>query len=82
MVTAGSLNLPEPDETESTFVGNALLKARHAADLSGEVALAEQTFKACQHASRQVVLLLKELQRGLPRGRGAAQPRTGSEARG
>ncbi len=43
IVTAASLNLPEPDETESTFVGNALLKARHAADLSGEVALADDS---------------------------------------
>lgn len=43
VVTAGGLNLPEPDETESTFVGNALLKARHAADLSGEVALADDS---------------------------------------
>jgi XTP/dITP diphosphohydrolase len=43
VVTAGSLNLPEPDETESTFVGNALLKARHAADLSGEVSLADDS---------------------------------------
>lgn len=43
VVTAGSLNLPEPDETESTFAGNALLKARHAADLSGEVALADDS---------------------------------------
>lgn len=43
VVTAGSLNLPEPDETESTFVGNALLKARHAADLAGMVALADDS---------------------------------------
>ncbi|KQW86512.1 RdgB/HAM1 family non-canonical purine NTP pyrophosphatase [Brevundimonas sp. Root1279] len=43
VVTAGSLNLPEPDETETTFTGNALLKARHAADLSGEVALADDS---------------------------------------
>jgi len=43
VVTAASLNLPEPDETESTFVGNALLKARHAADRSGEVALADDS---------------------------------------
>ncbi|MFC7377530.1 RdgB/HAM1 family non-canonical purine NTP pyrophosphatase [Brevundimonas sp. GCM10030266] len=43
VVTAGGLNIPEPDETESTFVGNALLKARHAADLSGEVALADDS---------------------------------------
>ena len=43
VVTAASLNLPEPDETESTFTGNALLKARHAADRSGEVALADDS---------------------------------------
>jgi XTP/dITP diphosphohydrolase len=43
IVTAGSLNLPEPDETESTFVGNALLKARHAAELSGLIAIADDS---------------------------------------
>jgi XTP/dITP diphosphohydrolase len=43
IVTAAEVNLPEPDETESTFVGNALLKARHAADLSGEVSLADDS---------------------------------------
>ena len=43
IVTAGSLNLPEPDETESTFAGNAMLKARHAAALSGEVCLADDS---------------------------------------
>lgn len=43
LVTAGELGLPEPDETESTFVGNALLKARAAADASGFVALADDS---------------------------------------
>lgn len=43
IVTAGELNLPEPDETETTFVGNAMLKARHAARLSGEVCLADDS---------------------------------------
>jgi XTP/dITP diphosphohydrolase len=43
IITAGQLGLPEPDETESTFVGNALLKARHAADLSGLPALADDS---------------------------------------
>ena len=43
VVTAASLNLPEPDETEQTFTGNALLKARHAADLSGEVCIADDS---------------------------------------
>jgi XTP/dITP diphosphohydrolase len=43
LVTAGSLGLPEPDETETTFVGNALLKARAAADASGLPALADDS---------------------------------------
>jgi XTP/dITP diphosphohydrolase len=43
LVTAGELGLPEPDETESTFAGNALLKARAAADASGLVALADDS---------------------------------------
>ena len=43
IVTAGELNLPEPDETETTFAGNAMLKARHAAQLSGEVCLADDS---------------------------------------
>src|SRR4051812_5404644 len=43
LVTAGELGLPEPDETEQTFVGNALLKARAAADASGLIALADDS---------------------------------------
>ncbi len=43
VVTAGDLNLPEPAETETTFVGNAMLKARHAAQFSGEVSLADDS---------------------------------------
>jgi XTP/dITP diphosphohydrolase len=43
VVTAAELNLPEPAETEGTFVGNAMLKARHAAQFSGEVALADDS---------------------------------------
>lgn len=43
ILSAGSLNIPEPDETETTFVGNALLKARHAADLSGKIAIADDS---------------------------------------
>ena len=43
LVAAGTLGLPEPEETETTFVGNALLKARHAADLSGMIALADDS---------------------------------------
>jgi XTP/dITP diphosphohydrolase len=43
LATAGELGLPEPEETETTFVGNALLKARAAAEASGFVALADDS---------------------------------------
>jgi XTP/dITP diphosphohydrolase len=43
LATAGELGLPEPEETESTFIGNALLKARAAAEASGLVALADDS---------------------------------------
>ncbi len=43
ILAAGSLGLPEPDETESTFTGNALLKARHAARQSGQIAIADDS---------------------------------------
>ena len=43
LVTAGELGLAEPDETETTFVGNALLKARAAAEASGLIALADDS---------------------------------------
>ena len=43
LVTSGDLGLVEPEETESTFAGNALLKARAAADASGLVALADDS---------------------------------------
>jgi XTP/dITP diphosphohydrolase len=41
--SAGDLGLPEPDETELTFEGNALLKARAAANGSGLPALADDS---------------------------------------
>ena len=43
VAAAGSLGLPEPEETETTFVGNALLKARHAADAARLPALADDS---------------------------------------
>lgn len=43
LVTAGALGLPEPDEPETTFAGNAMVKARAAADASGMVALADDS---------------------------------------
>jgi XTP/dITP diphosphohydrolase len=43
LVASGALGLAEPEETETTFVGNALLKARHAAEASGLIALADDS---------------------------------------
>lgn len=42
-VSAGDLGLPEPEETEDTYVGNAVLKARAAAEASGLPALADDS---------------------------------------
>ena len=42
-VSAGDLGLPEPEETETTFVGNAALKARAAALASGAPCLADDS---------------------------------------
>ncbi|PAX08536.1 RdgB/HAM1 family non-canonical purine NTP pyrophosphatase [Sphingomonas lenta] len=42
-VSAAELDLPEPEETGTTFVANAELKARQAADLSGLPALADDS---------------------------------------
>ncbi|MEO6341499.1 MAG: RdgB/HAM1 family non-canonical purine NTP pyrophosphatase [Caulobacteraceae bacterium] len=43
LVAAGALGLPEPEETEVSFVGNAILKARGAADASGLIAIADDS---------------------------------------
>ena len=43
VVSAGSLGLPEPDETENSFIGNALLKAHAAAKAAGLPALADDS---------------------------------------
>jgi XTP/dITP diphosphohydrolase len=42
-VSAGTLGLPEPDETGTTFAANAELKALLAADLSGMPAIADDS---------------------------------------
>lgn len=42
-IEAASLGLPEPDETEETFTGNALLKAKVAAEQTGRVALGDDS---------------------------------------
>jgi XTP/dITP diphosphohydrolase len=43
VVGAAELGLPEPDETEATFEGNAALKAHAAASVSGLPALADDS---------------------------------------
>jgi len=43
IVGAAELGLAEPDETETTFTGNAMLKARAAADASGLIAVADDS---------------------------------------
>ncbi len=42
-VSAGDLGLPEPDETETTFLGNARIKAHAAARASGLPALSDDS---------------------------------------
>jgi XTP/dITP diphosphohydrolase len=43
VISAGDLGLPEPDETEPDFVGNARLKAEAAAQASGLPALSDDS---------------------------------------
>ena len=47
VVSAAELGLPEPEEPETTFVGNAMVKARAAADASGLIALADDAGLSC-----------------------------------
>lgn len=42
-VSAGDLGLPEPEETEHTFIGNARIKAKAAAEATGLPALADDS---------------------------------------
>ena len=42
-VSAGQLGLPEPDETETTFIGNARIKAKAAAMATGLPTLADDS---------------------------------------
>jgi XTP/dITP diphosphohydrolase len=43
VVSAAELGLPEPEEPETTFAGNALIKARAATDGAGLIALADDS---------------------------------------
>lgn len=47
VVSVGEIDLPEPEETEHSFIGNADLKARAAAMASGLPALADDSGLAC-----------------------------------
>ena len=42
-VGAADMNLPEPEETETTFVGNARIKAHAAAQATGMIALSDDS---------------------------------------
>ena len=53
-IAAGDLNLPEPEETGTTYVANAALKARAAAGATGVPALADDSgFAVAALAARQ-----------------------------
>jgi XTP/dITP diphosphohydrolase len=43
LTSSADLKLPSPEETGTTFLANALLKARHAANLSGAAAVADDS---------------------------------------
>ena len=43
LTSTGELGLSSPEETGATFLANALLKARHAASLSGSAAVADDS---------------------------------------
>ena len=43
LISAKDTGLTEPDETEVSFIGNAILKARHAANASGQIAIADDS---------------------------------------
>ena len=81
-VSALELGLPEPEETETTFVGNAVLKARAAADRSGLVAVADDSGLACAGLDGAPGVLSArwaEAAKGGPRDFGAAIARVERE---
>jgi len=43
IIGAGDVGLPEPEETEDSFEGNALLKARHACEITAMPCLADDS---------------------------------------
>jgi XTP/dITP diphosphohydrolase len=78
MVVAGALGLPEPEETEATYVGNAVLKARAAADASGLPAIADDSGLSVRALDGQPGVLSARWA-GEPRDFGAAMQRAERE---
>lgn len=56
VVSAGELNLAEPEETENTFIGNAILKAKASATGAGLPALADDSGLAVTALDRKSVV--------------------------
>ncbi len=84
LVAAGDLGLPEPEEPETTYVGNAVLKARTAADLSGLPAVADDSglsVAALDGAPGVLSARWAEGARGGPRDFDAAMARVERELR-
>lgn len=79
-VAAGTIGLPEPEETEATFVGNAVLKARAAADAAGLVAIADDSGLSVRGLGGAPGVLSARWA-GEPRDFGAAMARVESELR-
>ncbi len=77
-VTAGLLGLPEPEETEATFMGNAVLKARAAADAAHLPAIADDSGMSVA-ALDGAPGVLSARWAGEPRDFGAAMARVRSE---
>ena len=77
-VSAGELGLPEPAEPETTFIGNAVLKARIAATRSGLVAIADDSGLAV-HALGGAPGVLSARWAGEPRDFGVAMARVRRE---
>lgn len=78
LVSADALGLPEPEEPETTFAGNAVLKARKAADASGLVAIADDSGLAARGLGGDPGVLSARWA-GQPRDFGAAMARVERE---
>ncbi len=78
VVSAIDLNLPEPEETEMTFTGNALLKARAAATATGAPALSDDSGLAVEALGGQPGIYSARWA-GEPRDFGAAMEKVDTE---